>query len=58
MTVNSNGRCEIRVRGAVGQPNFGWSLGTLMKELGGRTVGPKGDRNSTGRPTDLTNLSP
>jgi hypothetical protein len=40
------------------QPNRGWSLGTLIGRVGGRAEGPKGDRNSTGKPKESTNLDP
>jgi hypothetical protein len=33
-------------------------LGDSYGRIGGRIVGAKGDRNSTGRPTELTNLGP
>jgi hypothetical protein len=38
--------------------NSGCSLGTLMKENGGKDCGIKGDRNSTERWTESTNLDP
>jgi hypothetical protein len=31
-------------------------LGDSYGRIGGRIVGPEGDRNSTGRPTESTNL--
>jgi hypothetical protein len=37
------------------QPNSGWSS---YGRIGGRIAGLKGDRNSTGRPTESTNLDP
>ena len=40
------------------QPNSGWSLGTLDRRTEGRIEGPEGDRNSTRRPTESTNLDP
>jgi hypothetical protein len=33
-------------------------LGDSYKLIGGRIVGPEGDRNFTGRPTESTNLNP
>jgi hypothetical protein len=41
-------------------PDNCWSLETLMEEwgVGWRILGTKGDRNFTGRPTELTNLDP
>jgi hypothetical protein len=33
-------------------------LGDAYGRTGGRTAGPEGDRNSTGRPTESTNLDP
>jgi hypothetical protein len=30
----------------------------FYRRIGGRIVGPKGDENSTGRPTESTNLDP
>jgi len=33
-------------------------LGNSYGRIGGRIVGPEGDRNSTGRPTETTNLDP
>jgi hypothetical protein len=38
------------------QPNIGEILGTLMKELGGRIEGPRGNSNSTGRSKQSINL--
>ena len=37
------------------QPNW-MELGNSYGRIGGRTMGPEGDRNSTRRPTELTNL--
>jgi hypothetical protein len=33
-------------------------LGDSYGRLGGRIVGPEGDRNSTGKPTESTNQGP
>ena len=32
--------------------------GLLWRRIGGRINSPEGDRNSTGRPTESTNLNP
>jgi hypothetical protein len=40
------------------QPNSGWSLGNSYGRIGGRIMGPEGDKNSTGRLTESTNLDP
>jgi hypothetical protein len=39
------------------QPNTGQRSGLLWK-IGRRIEGPEQDRNSTGRPTESTNLNP
>jgi hypothetical protein len=37
---------------------WGIELGDFYGRVGGRTEGPRGDKNSTGRPTESTNLDP
>jgi hypothetical protein len=37
---------------------IGMELGDSYGRIGRRVAGPKGDRNSTGRPTESTNLDP
>ena len=38
--------------------SWGIELGDFYGRVGGRTEGPRGDKNSTGRPTESTNLDP
>jgi hypothetical protein len=39
-------------------PRISKELGNSYRRIGGRIVGPEGDRNSTERPTESTNLDP
>jgi hypothetical protein len=43
---------------AVTQPNIGWSLGDSSGRVWGMIEGPKGDRNSMGRPKESANMDP